>query len=127
VDSITIRSGVGAADWPAAGAKTATGWWPDAAAAAGVAGVAGVPCPTGSGAVKDSAVLRTDAAYPLSGTATAAYTEWMVSCADGTGAVPRLWLIGKGDKIVAVSAMSVDPRYDADVLRIVASMGPAAG
>jgi hypothetical protein len=122
VDSLLIDTDAPADGWPVGTANLKEGWWPKAAdAAAGST----VPCPgtkaTAKNSVKSSATLRTDPKYPLSGTGVADYREWTVACTDGSGVVPRLWQV-KGTKTVAVSAVSANARYDADLLRIVASM-----
>jgi hypothetical protein len=128
VDALMIKSDATTATWPVSGAKAKDGWWPVSDAA-----LADIPCPAikpgagtaqvGSVVVKNSDLLRNDAAYPLSGTATADYREWTVICTDGTGLRPMLWQTHGGKTVV--TAISASARNDADLLRIVASMRPA--
>jgi hypothetical protein len=136
IDALLIQTNASAADWPIATANAKDGWWPKAGAAPNATATAPttttVPCPAAKPStaknqnlVKSSASFRTDQAYPLAGTTTADFREWTVTCADGTGAVPRLWQI-KGAKTVAITAVSVDARYDAALLQVVASMHPSA-
>jgi hypothetical protein len=126
VDALWIKAGATSATWPLSTVTEKSGWWPKT-----VTAVTAIPCPsaaaataTASTTVATSALLRSTDKYPLSGTATAKYKEWTVSCTDGSGAVPRLWQIATTPPVV-LTAVSVNPVDDAALLAIVASVQPA--
>lgn len=122
VDALWIKTGATAATWPLSTAADKAGWWPKTVA------VTAIPCPGAtagtSATVATSALLRSTDKYPLAGTTTAKYKEWTVSCTDDSGAVPRLWQIASAPSVV-LTAVSVNPSDDAELLAIVASAKPA--
>jgi hypothetical protein len=121
VDALWIDATATTGSWPLSTATGKAGWWPKT-----VASVTAIPCPGGTSTVDvaTSALLRSSDKYTLAGTATAKYKEWTVSCADGSGVVPRLWQVGTAQP-VALTAVSVNPSNDVTLLAIVASVRPA--
>ena len=135
VDALMIQTAASPDAWPLSTATGKEGWWPKAGSTPGgtnqgTAPAGAVPCPaakpSAKNLVKSSTPFRADDKYPLAGSTTADFREWAVTCADGSGAVPRLWQI-KGTQTIAVTAVSVNARYDGALLQIVASMHPANG
>lgn len=117
VDALYIKTGAGAASWPLSTAGARAGWWPQT-----VTSVTAIPCPGAASSVDvaTSNLLRSTDKYALGATATAKYKEWMVSCSDGSGVVPRLWVLGTTQP-VALAAVSATPSDDVELLAIVAS------